>query len=115
MKEYDKIMEIRESIGAALRKYMFGRNIFRLINSFYPNVQQICKFLARRNEEITCDEILLMLVHFRKSNMILQNEMISFYNNMIETNMNAFKDYQFFFKVFISNTNIQLIHNSIKN
>lgn len=88
LKDYDKIMEIRENIGTALRKYMF----------------------ARRNEEITCDEILLMLVHFRKSNMILQNEMVSFYNQIIESNMNAFKDYQFFFKVFISNTHAKMIH-----
>lgn len=45
-----------------------------------------------------------MLVHFRKSNMILQNEMVNFYHKVVETNMHAFKDYQFFFKVFISSS-----------
>ncbi len=35
LKDYDKIMEIRENIGMALRKYMFGKLQIQIENIFF--------------------------------------------------------------------------------
>jgi hypothetical protein len=91
LKDYDKIMEIREDIGTALRLYMF----------------------ARRNEEITCDEILLMLVYFRKFNSNLQKGLTRSYYKLIELEPSLFDDYPFIQKVFLPNsTELSFILNS---
>ena len=60
-------------------------------------------FIARRNEDISCDEIIIMLSHFKKVNTILQADMIEFYNKVVVSNADAFKDNQLFYKVFLPN------------
>ena len=58
-------------------------------------------FKARRNEEITCDEILLMLVFFRKFNSILQKGFTVSYFKILAIDQTAFNDYLFFPKVYL--------------
>ena len=58
---------------------------------------------ARRNEEITCDEILLMLTYFRKFNSILQNGLVISYNKKMQADASSFNDYLFFPKVYLPN------------
>ena len=77
--------------------------------NFLPLLLKHVKFLiiytARRNEEITCDEILLMLAYFRKFNSILQNGLTASYYKIVQTDSTAFNDYLFFPKVYLSNQN----------
>jgi hypothetical protein len=63
------------------------------------------KLKARRNEEITCDEILLMLVFFRKFNSILQKGFTISYYKIMQIDSTAFNDYLFFPKVYLPNQN----------
>ncbi len=79
LKDYDRIMDIRERLGTALRQYM----------------------IARRNEEITCDEILLTLVLIKRYNSILQKGITQAYFKIVEANPDAFKSSPFFAKVFL--------------
>jgi hypothetical protein len=83
LKDYDKIMDIREKLGTALRLYM----------------------TARRNEEITCDEILLTLVIIKRYNLILQQGIANSYFKIVETNPDAFKTSPFFAKVYLPSSN----------
>ncbi|RNA38475.1 hypothetical protein BpHYR1_041092 [Brachionus plicatilis] len=81
LKDYSSITDTRDKIGTALRQYM----------------------IARRNEEITCDEILLMLVYFRKFNSIIQKGIAQSYFKILEIDPNAFKDSTFIEKVYLPN------------
>ena len=112
-------MEIREDIGTALRQYMFGnlKKKHSIHSKFYLNsviLIHIPFFKARRNEEITCDEILLMLVYFRKFNSVVQKGITQSYYKLLELEPCLLDEYPFFEKVFFPNQNDKaLMVNSI--
>ncbi|CAF0776371.1 unnamed protein product [Brachionus calyciflorus] len=84
LKDYHSITEKRDEIGTALRQYMF----------------------TRRNEEITCDEILLMLVYFRKINLVIQKGITQSFLKLSEIDQNSIrKTYSFFEKIYLPNNN----------
>ena len=58
-------------------------------------------FTARRNEEITCDEILLALSKLRKLNGIFQEEIARSYFSIVNTNNSAFNDCGFFHQIYM--------------
>jgi hypothetical protein len=60
---------------------------------------------ARRNEEITCDEVVLMLPQIRKYNQVFQRGIGESYDMLSKSESSIFNYYKFFEKVFLPNKN----------
>lgn len=70
--------------------------------------------IARRNEEKTCDEIVLMLLIFKQFNKSLQKAITQFFYKMNNSNPQAFNSFPLFNKYYLPNQNeINLILNEL--